>query len=59
MAAKVADGRAKHIRARVAKALGTSGAKLETKSYGAKDYEQEKGQSVSKNRRVEFQIYKK
>jgi len=32
--------------------------KLETKSYGAQDYEQEKTQSISKNRRVEFQIYK-
>lgn len=59
MAAKVADGRAKHIRGRVAKALGANGAKLETKNYGAKEYEAEKGQSVSKNRRVEFQIYKK
>lgn len=59
MATKVADGRAKHIRGRVAKALGASGAKLETRNYGAKEYEAEKGQSVSKNRRVEFQIYRK
>lgn len=57
-AKKIADGRAKHIRDRVAKALGIEGSKLETKNYGANEYEQEKNQSISKNRRVEFQIYK-
>jgi|JI10StandDraft_1071094.scaffolds.fasta_scaffold00151_15 outer membrane protein OmpA-like peptidoglycan-associated protein len=57
-ARKIADGRATHIRDRVAKTLGADGAKLETKNYGAQDYEQEKTQSISKNRRVEFQIYK-
>lgn len=59
LANKVAEGRAKHIRGRVAKALGADGTKLAIKSYGAQDYEQEKQQSASKNRRVEFQIYKK
>jgi outer membrane protein OmpA-like peptidoglycan-associated protein len=56
---KVAEARAKHVKDRVAKTLGADGAKLEIKSYGSADYEQEKDQSISKNRRVEFQIYKK
>lgn len=57
-AKKIAEGRAKHIRDKVAKALGVDETKLGVKSYGSAEYEQEKNQSISKNRRVEFQIYK-
>ena len=55
---KIAEGRAKHIQERVIKALGVDSSKIGIKSYGAAEYEQEKNQSISKNRRVEFQIYK-
>lgn len=57
-AKKIAEGRAKFIRDKVAKALGVDETKLGVKSYGSAEYEQEKNQSISKNRRVEFQIYK-
>ncbi len=58
-AAKVALGRAEHIKGRLAKDLGADAEKLGVKSYGAAEYAEEAGKSISENRRVEFEAYKK
>ncbi|MDX1959765.1 MAG: OmpA family protein [Leptospiraceae bacterium] len=57
-AEKVAKGRAEEIRKRLGKD-GIDVSKIGVKSYGTAEYEAEKGQSVSKNRRVEFEVIKK
>jgi outer membrane protein OmpA-like peptidoglycan-associated protein len=57
-AQKVAKGRAETVFEKLKNEKSFNPSKYAIKSYGAKDYEQEKDQSVSKNRRVEFEVRK-
>ncbi len=53
---RIAEGRAKNMRSRLSKALGIEENKLGLKNYGTAKYEQKKEKSISKNRRVEFEV---
>lgn len=55
---RIAEGRAINMRTRLAKALGIEENKLGLKNYGTSKYEQKKDKSISKNRRVEFEVSK-
>jgi outer membrane protein OmpA-like peptidoglycan-associated protein len=59
MASRIAQGRADNMRARLIKVLGLDPNKITTKNYSTQKFTQKKDNSISQNRRVEFEVLKK
>lgn len=55
---QVAQGRADHIKGKIVKILGVEPSKISTKNYGTQKFSQKKDSSISRNRRVEFEVVK-
>jgi outer membrane protein OmpA-like peptidoglycan-associated protein len=55
-ASRIAQGRADSTKARVAKDLGIDASTITTKNYSTQKFESKKSSSVSRNRRVEFEV---